>query len=74
MMQTETRQERRALFQEALAQDIDRTTKELLDSADRLSWADGMNLSSLDRWIDTTNAALSRLRAARMRKVRTVRA
>jgi hypothetical protein len=66
--------EKRAMFQEALAQDLDRTTKELLDSADRLSWTDGMNLSSIDRWIDSTNAALGRLRAARMRKVRTVRA
>lgn len=66
-MQTNHRQEMRALFQETLAQDLDRTTKELLVSTDRLSWTDGMNAGSIDQWIELTDAALSKLRAARAR-------
>jgi hypothetical protein len=61
----ETRQEWRALFQEALAQDLDRTTKELLDSAKRLGWVDAASVDSIDRWIATTEAALAALKAAR---------
>jgi len=56
------------LFQEALAQDLDRTTKQLLDSADRLSWTDDMTVGSIDRWIETIDAARGRLQAARARR------
>ena len=73
-MQTNDRQEMRALFQETLAQDLDRKTKELLDSAGRLSWTDDMNAGSIDEWIDTTDAVLIILREARAHRARRVSA
>ena len=73
-MQTNDRQEMRALFQETLAQDLDRKTKELLDSAGRLSWTDDMNAGSIDEWIETTGAVLIMLREARARRTRRVSA
>lgn len=66
--------ERRAAFQESIELDLDRAAKELLDSAKRLGWVDAASVDSIDRWIDTANAALRELRAARMRQVRAVRA
>ena len=66
--------ERRAAFQESIELDLDRAAKELLDSAKRLGWVDAASVDSIDRWIDTANAALQELRAARMRQVRAVRA
>jgi len=71
-MQTNTKQEMKGLFQEALAQDLDRKTKELLDSAGRLSWTDDMNAGSIDDWIETTSATLIMLREARARRTRRV--
>lgn len=68
----DTELERKALFQEANELSLDKATKELLDSADRLSWTDGSNMGSIDRWIETTSTALARLRAARVRTVQAV--
>lgn len=64
MMATD-REERRAMFQEALELAMDRTTKELLDSTRRLDWMDGPSARSIEQWIATTEAALAALKAAR---------
>jgi len=71
----ETRELRKAQFQERLELDMDRVAKECLDSVERLAWAD-LNLSptALDQWIETISAALLKLRAARAAKFRMVRA
>lgn len=74
-MKAETKELRRAEFQQRLELDMDHATKAILDSAKRLTWANfGVSPSTLDRWIDTTNAALIKLRAARIAKVQTVMA
>lgn len=66
-MKTETKELRRAEFQQRLELDMDEATKAILDSAKRLTWANfEVSPSTLDRWIDTTNAALTKLRAARI--------
>lgn len=57
---------RKALFHEGLGKDLDRTTKELLDSAERLSWTDGMSIAAIERWLDSVEAAERILRAARL--------
>lgn len=59
------REERKAMFLERLELDMDRTTKELLDSTRTLDWMDAPSVGSIDRWIATTEAALAALRAAR---------
>lgn len=67
--------EQRAMFQEAVELDLDRAVKGLLDGAERLSWTDcEMSESTLDRYIDTINAAMLKIRAARLRSGRAVRA
>ncbi len=71
----ETKMERKALFREAVEIDLDRVTKELLDSAERLTWGNvDVNVNTIDRWIDTINAGLYKLRALRIEKVQAVRA
>lgn len=62
-----------SMYSEDLALDLDRACKDLLDGADRLTWGPSQSIKDIDRWIDTTNAALARLRAARMDRVRTER-
>lgn len=64
MMATD-REERRAMFLERLELDMDRTTKELLDSTRTLDWMDRPSAGSIDRWIATTEAALAALKTAR---------
>lgn len=58
-------EEARALFQERMCNDLDRSTRNVLVNADRLSWAgQGLSAATLDRWIEA-GAALEKLRNAR---------
>jgi hypothetical protein len=58
--------EARALFQERLCNELDRSTRDVLVNADRLSWAgQGLSAATLDRWIEATGAALEKLKNAR---------
>ncbi|NLT36716.1 MAG: hypothetical protein GXX95_00950 [Methanomassiliicoccus sp.] len=66
MTRQDTSMVRKALFQEGLGKDLDRTTKELLDSAERLSWTNGMSIVAIERWLDYVEAAVRILRAARL--------
>lgn len=60
------REEARAMFQEQLCNDLDRSTRDVLSNADRLSWAgEGLSAGTIDRWIDATAAALEKLRDVR---------
>lgn len=69
----ETRELRRAKFQECLELDMDRLTKECLDGAERLTWADlKVSPTTMDQWIGTLSEALVRLRTVRDAKVQTV--
>jgi len=67
LTQQDTVMVRKALFQEHIGKDLDRTTKELLDGAERLSWTDGMSTASIERWLDAVEAAERILHAVRLR-------
>ena len=67
--------ERMAIFHEAIELDMDNATKSLLDGAERLSWCSSeLSAETIDRWIETINSALYKLKRERMQRVRTVRA
>lgn len=55
------------MYSEDLALDLDRACKDVLDGADRLTWGPSQSIKDIDRWIDTTNAALEKMRKARAR-------